>query len=79
MGNDRVRRVLSVPGKTMTAAIDSLPKRPGAGQGYSPGPHPRLRQYWGRRRNQCATVPIRQNTTSYPTPVVGCLSASKSP
>ena len=46
MGNDGEGRVLSVPYRTMTAAIVSLPKRLGAGQGYSSGPLTRMRQSW---------------------------------
>ena len=79
MGNDGAGRVQSVPYEAMIAAIVAFHKRLGAGQGYSartPYPDEAALVHW---RNRLATVPARQNTTSYPTPVVGCLIASKSP
>jgi hypothetical protein len=79
MRNGGVGRVLSVPYRTVTAAIVSLPKRLGAVRGYSAGAPNPGEAVLGRARNQYATVPVRQNTTSYPTPVAGCLIASKSP
>jgi hypothetical protein len=79
MGNDGAGRVLSVPYRTVTAAIVSLPKRLGAVRCYSAGiPNPD-EAVLGRWRNRRTTVPIRQNTTSYPTPVAGSPIASKWP
>ena len=73
MRNDGAGRVLSVPYRTVTAASVSLPsalERFGAILREFPT---RMRSSSGRWRNQRTTVPIRQNTTSYPTPVAGSL------
>ena len=79
MGNDGAGRVLSVPYSTVTAAIVSLPKRLGAVRGYSAGTPNPDGAVVGRWRNQRTTVPVRQKTTRHPTPVAGCLIASRSP
>ena len=79
MGNDGAGRVPAVPYRAVTAAIVSLPKRLGTVRGYSARtPYPDV-AVLGRRKNQRATVPIRQKMSSYPTPAAGCLIASKSP
>jgi hypothetical protein len=79
MRNDGAGRVLSVPYRTVTAASVSLPERFGAVRGYSVGISDPDEVVLGRWRNQRTTVPIRQNTTSYPNPAAGCLIASKRP
>ena len=57
MGNDGAGRVLSVPYRTVTAAIVSLPKRLGAVRGYSAGTSTRMRHCWAVRGT--STLPFQ--------------------